>query len=607
MSAGRGRAKAREPLRPPEEDVLRRIIAGGVSSSEADQSPVVSTSHDSSPTKPHTSPSDTQTPSSPSPSPGKRTVARGRGRGRATRQSENTEQPTQPGGLSSTPLEPASEVSPSQFDSINDEHTPVLQTPPPSSSSSPPPTLSPDTSCANSKTIPLASEIKEAVNQGVKVANEVQPATPESSSVVSGKKMNPDAPTFVPGNSPTSGVSPSLPGKHPPVSSEQGNSMSELNPNVKEFVPSGKSSMLNVAAADFVPSPRLLIVENGDPDQFYPPVEEIDFDPLQKDVGTTELAMQDPKYLTEGFYKPASVLESDVGYENLLEYCAEILVKATLYPDSFENRKQILQTMMSSRQLSEGAYTNLAEMLIHWGITESWLYYTSCKLSDILCNGFPAFRQQYLKRFNQWFHFKRDLPVDSEEDRYAFLNFCMFLAEMFSRIKVGGVAINVLGQGVFEMLTRLLGIADSVCVGGACNILKLTGALLIKCKDGAEKMEVTMSTVKSLQEKPNLDSKSNILMRQVLQLHASSWDYEAPPTVPPPSTADSEGGDKPAYQPPVTNPEEWNEFLLEDQYCEETDSFDGGIDPGIDPEMEHAYEAFIEEMEEHLMRQELGD
>ena len=271
-----------------------------------------------------------------------------------------------PGGLSSTPLEPASEVSPSQFDSINDEHTPVLQTPPPSSSSSPPTTLSPDTSCANSKTIPLASEIKEAVNQGVKVANEVQPATPESSSVVSGKKMNPDAPTFVPGNSPTSGVSPSLPGKHPPVSSEQGNSMSELNPNVKEFVPSGKSSMLNVAAADFVPSPRLLIVENGDPDQFYPPVEEIDFDPLQKDVGTTELAMQDPKYLTEWFYKPGSVLESDIGYENLLEYCAEILVKATLYPDSFENRQQILQNMMSSRQLSEGAYTNLAEMLIHW-------------------------------------------------------------------------------------------------------------------------------------------------------------------------------------------------------------------------------------------------
>ena len=31
---------------------------------------------------------------------------------------------------------------------------------------------------------------------------------------------------------------------------------------------------------------------------------------------------------------------------------------------------------------------------------------------------------------------KSDLPVDSEEDRYAFLNFCMFLAEMFSRIKV---------------------------------------------------------------------------------------------------------------------------------------------------------------------------
>ena len=31
----------------------------------------------------------------------------------------------------------------------------------------------------------------------------------------------------------------------------------------------------------------------------------------------------------------------------------------------------------------------------------------------------------------------------------------------------------MLGQGVFEMLTRLLGIADSVCVGGACNILKV--------------------------------------------------------------------------------------------------------------------------------------
>ena len=204
---------------------------------------------------------------------------------------------------------------------------------------------------------PTASELKAAM-KNVTVGT--------TTNLSSSKPLNPSAPAFTPSSSvplnPNSaeftprGVT--LPTKHLPSQSSQ------LNPNSAEFVPSSKSP-LNVNASDFVPTvavPTSLQNGNIGIDELVDQEELKNLIPQEEEVPVFE-----PQDIVGRFERVVEVgAEDQEGYDHLLTTTAEMLLKATMYPGSFDRLKLNIVTSVEKYPPVDATLQNLAEMIIHW-------------------------------------------------------------------------------------------------------------------------------------------------------------------------------------------------------------------------------------------------
>lgn len=191
----------------------------------------------------------------------------------------------------------------------------------------------------------MASEIKAALKEGPKVkgldptSKEFTPSdgTKLSDSANGTSSLNPNSAEFVPTSYST---------KHQPQ--QQGGPQSSLNPRTEEFVPAG---VLNPQASNFVPKLPLFMQNGGVDESQVPP-------------GATEVPPPlDPADILQGFER---VHPEDVAGEPLLKSGAELLVKGTLYPGSYDRLVLNMNTVIETQTPSMETQTNLAEMIVHW-------------------------------------------------------------------------------------------------------------------------------------------------------------------------------------------------------------------------------------------------
>ena len=216
----------------------------------------------------------------------------------------------------------------------------------------------------------LASELKAALKAGAKVAtlNSQELTSPAHPAT----KLNPTAQPFSPSVS-QSQLDPSsaefLPStaKLPPSStltpqSQKTSWSSSLNPNSQEFVP--RSTTLNAAAPEFMPKIGLPpSMQNGNPN-LQESVDDLDVDLLQLDAEVA-VPFLEPQSIIDGFERVVVQKEGEDG-SLLLKLVADILIKATMYPGSFESHKTKIEEAINKLPPNEDTMRNLAEMIVHW-------------------------------------------------------------------------------------------------------------------------------------------------------------------------------------------------------------------------------------------------
>lgn len=75
----------------------------------------------------------------------------------------------------------------------------------------------------------------------------------------------------------------------------------------------------------------------------------------------------EPQDIVEGFEKVEKVsAEEQEGYDQLMKAAAEMLLKATMYPGSFDRLKLNITTAIQKWPPTESTLKNLGEMMIHW-------------------------------------------------------------------------------------------------------------------------------------------------------------------------------------------------------------------------------------------------
>ena len=131
---------------------------------------------------------------------------------------------------------------------------------------------------------------------------------------------------------------------------------------------SSLTSSLNVSAPAFVPHvPLPNQMQNGqlddeeEDDQIHgvtPPVED-------EDGNEGEPLLLTPKDILSGVKFPVEQ-SNDVASGSVLKAAAEVLIKTTMYPGSFEWGATKLENSVKSWQPTDDTLSNLAEMLIHW-------------------------------------------------------------------------------------------------------------------------------------------------------------------------------------------------------------------------------------------------
>ena len=164
--------------------------------------------------------------------------------------------------------------------------------------------------------------------------------------------LNPNSTEFTP-----QGVT--LPTKQLPQSSS-------LDPNCPEFVPSFKSTW-NVDATEFVPKTGVPVSkQNGDIGMG---LDELDnWEEIKNLIPQEEeipiLKAQD---IVEKFERVAKVsAEDQEGCEQLMKVTADMLLKATMYPGSFNQLKLNIASTIGKWPPISATLQNLAEMIIYW-------------------------------------------------------------------------------------------------------------------------------------------------------------------------------------------------------------------------------------------------
>ncbi len=79
-----------------------------------------------------------------------------------------------------------------------------------------------------------------------------------------------------------------------------------------------------------------------------------------------ELPILKVEDILRGFERVAKPSQDDDGGDMLLKSSADMLLKATMYPASYDRLKKRLQTTVKAWPPSEATMANLAEMLVHW-------------------------------------------------------------------------------------------------------------------------------------------------------------------------------------------------------------------------------------------------
>jgi hypothetical protein len=291
---------------------------------------------------------------------------------------------------------------------------------------------------------------------------------------------------------------------------------SHLNPRSGEFFPKSLPSVfvaanspnttLNVSAPVFVPQEDLpSAMQNGQLDEDEEGSPGINGDGF----GEEDPLSLTPKDIISKFEPPVSQ-ENDVASESLLKAAAEMLIKSTIYPASFERWKLKLENTVSAWAPTDDSLTNLAEMLIYWGITEAGLCLSSSRICQVL-NDMELLRGRFnlllVARLQNWYRKRTTI------EREQLVNFSLFFAEVYSRLRTTDqeTPIRILGKAVLQLLAQLLERVDERLIIGACHILKLTGPLLHshkeECDSRKKEGEMGLDEIVSTLERFTVDEK----------------------------------------------------------------------------------------------------
>lgn len=125
---------------------------------------------------------------------------------------------------------------------------------------------------------------------------------------------------------------------------------------------------LNIAAPEFVPKIGLPpSMQNGDaslPDK----VDDLDLDLLQLKYNEEEEPVLQPQDIMDGFERVVAEGGKEGSDRNspLLKLVADVLIKGTLYPGSFEKHVMKIEESIQQSPPSQETLQNLAEMIVHW-------------------------------------------------------------------------------------------------------------------------------------------------------------------------------------------------------------------------------------------------
>ena len=218
---------------------------------------------------------------------------------------------------------------------------------------------------------PITPDISPKLNPSAPVFSPTGSKSPLSPSSGTSSTLNPTTPEFSPSglNVTSSNASHSSPQHSQPTALTVKHS--QLNPKSGEFVPKSilpvpaaslLNSSLNASAPVFVPQEDLpSAMQNGQLGEE---------DEATAGVNGDGLAEEEPLSLTPkdiiSSFNPPINQENDVASESLLKAAAEMLIKSTIYPASFERWKLKLENTVTAWTPTDDSLTNLAEMLIYW-------------------------------------------------------------------------------------------------------------------------------------------------------------------------------------------------------------------------------------------------
>ena len=227
--------------------------------------------------------------------------------------------------------------------------------------------------------------------QAVESESSLNPNTPEFSPTSETTKLNPTAPVFSPtstkpslspaSSTTSSKLNPTTPEFFPTrINGNYSNTTHSssttrvnnytLNPQSQDFVSKSVSSLtiassLNVSAQPFVPQdPLPTMMQNGQLDD----KKETESGAIENEgvFDEEELLALTPHDIINGLDYPCLDMKAEVGGESLLKATAEMLIKSTIYPASFDRWKLRLEHTVKAWPPEINSLANLAEMLIHW-------------------------------------------------------------------------------------------------------------------------------------------------------------------------------------------------------------------------------------------------
>ena len=116
-------------------------------------------------------------------------------------------------------------------------------------------------------------------------------------------------------------------------------------------------------------------MQNGNPN-LPESADDLDVDLLQLDAEVS-VPFLEPQSIVDGFERVVVQKEGEDG-NLLLKLVAEILIKATMYPGSFESHKTKIEEAIKKLSPNHDTMRNLSEMIVHWVSPSMFRYWYVC-------------------------------------------------------------------------------------------------------------------------------------------------------------------------------------------------------------------------------------